>query len=544
MKKNSFVEGTFIATFAIIIVKVLGALYVIPFYRIIGESGGALYSYAYNVYNLFLNISTAGIPIAISKIITEYNTLNMYEAKERTYKLGRNIILIISLIAFFLLFVFSKEFALLILGEIKGGNTLEDVSFVIKCVSFCLLIIPFLSVSKGYLQGHKYITPSSISQVIEQVVRIAVILMGSYIVINVLNKSVTLGVGISVLGAFIGGLSAYLYIKIKIIKNKKDFPIKEEKDNVTNKEIFKKIIKYSIPLIIVSIATDIYSLTDMTLVVRTSYKLGYTAKESELIASIISTWAPKICMIINAVAIGMGTSLIPHMVTSYTKKDFEGSNQRFNEALKIIIVSTLPLAVGLAFLSEPVYTLFYGKSTYGTLILRYTSISSFFASIYIVISLSLQSLNKFKTVYISSIIGFLINALLDVPLMYLFSLIGLEAFYGAILATILGYVFSYFYSLTSLKKSMNFSYKEVLKTIKDVLLPTVCMLISLIILNLFIKLPNSSLIKICLVLILYTIIGALVYLGISYKTGLLNDVFGKEYITRILNKLHLRRKKC
>lgn len=544
MKKNSFVEGTFIATFAIIIVKVLGALYVIPFYRIIGESGGALYSYAYNVYNLFLNISTAGIPIAISKIIAEYNTLNMYEAKERTYKLGRNIILIISLIAFFLLFVFSKEFALLILGEIKGGNTLEDVSFVIKCVSFCLLIIPFLSVSKGYLQGHKYITPSSISQVIEQVVRIAVILMGSYIVINVLNKSVTLGVGISVLGAFIGGLSAYLYIKIKIIKNKKDFPVKEEKDNVTNKEIFKKIIKYSIPLIIVSIATDIYSLTDMTLVVRTSYKLGYTAKESELIASIISTWAPKICMIINAVAIGMGTSLIPHMVTSYTKKDFEGSNQRFNEALKIIIVSTLPLAVGLAFLSEPVYTLFYGKSTYGTLILRYTSISSFFASIYIVISLSLQSLNKFKTVYISSIIGFLINALLDVPLMYLFSLIGLEAFYGAILATILGYVFSYFYSLTSLKKSMNFSYKEVLKTIKDVLLPTVCMLISLIILNLFIKLPNSSLIKICLVLILYTIIGASVYLGISYKTGLLNDVFGKEYITRLLNKLHLRRKKC
>ena len=220
MKKNGFVEGTFIATFAIIIVKVLGALYVIPFYRIIGESGGALYSYAYNVYNLFLNISTAGIPIAISKIISEYNTLEMYEAKERAYKLGRNIILIISVIAFFMLFVFSKEFASLILGEIKGGNTLDDVSFVIKCVSFCLLIIPFLSVSKGYLQGHKYITPSSISQVIEQVVRIAVLLMGSYIVINVLNKSVTLGVGVSVFAAFVGGCSAYLYIKIKMIKNK------------------------------------------------------------------------------------------------------------------------------------------------------------------------------------------------------------------------------------------------------------------------------------------------------------------------------------
>lgn len=542
MKKNGFVEGTFIATFAIIIVKVLGALYVIPFYRIIGESGGALYSYAYNVYNLFLNISTAGIPIAISKIISEYNTLEMYEAKERAYKLGRNIILIISVIAFFMLFVFSKEFASLILGEIKGGNTLDDVSFVIKCVSFCLLIIPFLSVSKGYLQGHKYITPSSISQVIEQVVRIAVLLMGSYIVINILNKSVTLGVGVSVFAAFVGGCSAYLYIKIKMIKNKSAFPTKDTKDNVSNKEILKKIFKYSIPIIIVSVATDIYSLTDMTLVVRTSYKLGYTAKEAELIASIISTWAPKICMIINAVAIGMGTSLIPHMVSSYTKKDYTSSNKRFNEALRIIIVSTLPLAVGLAFLSEPVYTLFYGNNTYGTLILRYTSISSFFASIYIVISLSLQSLNKFKTVYVSSIMGFLINALLDVPLMYLFNLMGLEAFYGAILATILGYVFSYIYSLTSLKRSMNFNYSEILDTIKKVFLPITSMFIVLVILNLFVKLPTNGIMRMCLVLGLYTLLGAFVYLGISYKTGLLYEVFGKDYVDNLLRKLHLKRR--
>lgn len=542
MKKNGFVEGTFIATFAIIIVKVLGALYVIPFYRIIGESGGALYSYAYNVYNLFLNISTAGIPIAISKLISEYNTLEMYEAKERAYKLGRNIILIISVIAFFMLFVFSREFASLILGEIKGGNTLDDVSFVIKCVSFCLLIIPFLSVSKGYLQGHKYITPSSISQVIEQVVRIAVLLMGSYIVINVLNKSVTLGVGVSVFAAFVGGCSAYLYIKIKMIKNKSAFPTKNTKDNVSNKEIFKKILKYSIPIIIVSVATDIYSLTDMTLVVRTSYKLGYTAKEAELIASIISTWAPKICMIINAVAIGMGTSLIPHMVSSYTKKDYTSSNKRFNEALRIIIVSTLPLAVGLAFLSEPVYTLFYGNNTYGTLILRYTSISSFFASIYIVISLSLQSLNKFKTVYVSSIMGFLINALLDVPLMHLFNLMGLEAFYGAILATILGYVFSYIYSLTSLKRGMNFNYSETLDTIKKVFLPITLMSIVLVILNLFVKLPTNGIMRMCLVLGLYTLLGAFVYLGISYKTGLLYEVFGKDYVDNLLRKLHLKRR--
>lgn len=539
MKKNSFVEGTFIATFAIILVKILGVLYVIPFYKIIGEDGGSLYSYAYNVYSLFLNISTAGIPIAISKIISEYNTLEMYEVKEKSYKIGRNFILIISVIAFFLLFVFAEEFASLIIGEIQGGNTLKDVGFVIRCVSFCLLIVPFLSVSKGYLQGHEYITPSSVSQVIEQIIRITVILMGSYTVVEVLGKSVSLGVGIAVFGAFVGGLAAFLYIKYKIYKNKDKFKKedKNKKETVTNKEIIKKIATYAIPLIIVSIATNIYDLTDMALVVRTSYKLGFTALESETIASIISTWSPKICMIINAVAMGMSTSLIPHMVSSFAKKDIVSSNRKFNQAINIIIFCTLPLAIGLSFLSNSVYTLFYGASNYGGIILRYTAFASFFASIYIVISMSLQSLNKFKIVYMSTILGFLTNALLDMPLMYLFNKLGLHAFYGAIAATIFGYAVSYTISLSKLKKELNFNYKEIIKTIKRAIIPSITMLIILFILSIFISTSVTSRLNAFLICALYGIIGGITYLIISYKTGLLKDVLGEHYIEKIIKKI-------
>ena len=545
MKKNSFVSGTFVATFAIILVKILGALYVIPFYKIIGENGGTLYSYAYSVYSLFLNISTAGIPIAISKIISEYNTLEMYEAKEKAYKIGRNFILIISCIAFFLLFVFAEEFANLIIGEIKGGNTLQDVGFVIKSVSFCLLIIPFLSVSKGYMQGHKYITSPSISQVIEQIVRIAVILMGSYIVINILNKSVTLAVGVSVFGAFIGGLVAFIYIRLKIYKNKSSFKTKDEtkQNEITTKEIIKKISTYAIPLIIVTIATDIYSLTDMSLVIRTSYKLGYTAKESETIASIITTWAPKICMIINAVAMGMGTSLIPHMVSSFTKKDIKSTNKKFNQAINIMLVTTLPLAVGIAFLSTPIYTMFYGSSEYGSLILRYTAISSFFASMYLVISMSLQSLNKFKVVYMSSILGFITNALMDIPMMYLFKYLGFHAFYGAIVATIIGYIVSYTISLSKLKKELNFNYKEITKTIKKLILPVLSMTIILMILKLLINTNVTGKINAFIICIPFALLGGLTYILITYKTNLLTETIGEDYIYKILKKLKIKKVK-
>lgn len=89
LKKNTFIQGTIVTSVILIIIKLLGALYVIPFYKIIGTNGGTLYSYAYNIYNLFLNISTAGIPIAISMIISEYLALNMYDAKERAYKIGK-----------------------------------------------------------------------------------------------------------------------------------------------------------------------------------------------------------------------------------------------------------------------------------------------------------------------------------------------------------------------------------------------------------------------------------------------------------------------
>ena len=85
MKKSGFIEGTVIATAAIVITKILGMLYVIPFYAMIGIQGSALYAYAYNIYVIFLDISSAGLPVAISKIIKEYNTLGclLYTSCER-----------------------------------------------------------------------------------------------------------------------------------------------------------------------------------------------------------------------------------------------------------------------------------------------------------------------------------------------------------------------------------------------------------------------------------------------------------------------------
>ena len=109
VEKNSLIEGALIATLGIVIVKVIGLLYVIPFNAIIGEQGGALYGYAYNIYSIFLGISTAGIPLAMSKLISEYHTMGYIKTKERAFRLGKKVLNVMGIISFILLMIFDTE---------------------------------------------------------------------------------------------------------------------------------------------------------------------------------------------------------------------------------------------------------------------------------------------------------------------------------------------------------------------------------------------------------------------------------------------------
>ena len=120
MKKSSFVNGALITTIGIIITKILGVLYVIPFHAIIGEAGGALYGYAYTIYLLFMSLSSAGIPLAISRIVSEYQTLGYYNIKKRAFVLGKRIALVLGIISVFFWALPLLNAILIILAVIFG----------------------------------------------------------------------------------------------------------------------------------------------------------------------------------------------------------------------------------------------------------------------------------------------------------------------------------------------------------------------------------------------------------------------------------------
>jgi len=539
LKKSSFIEGTFIATFAIILVKIMGMLYVIPFYAVVGTTGAALYSYAYNIYNVFLDISTVGLPIAISKITNEYLTLKMYDAKKRAYGIAIKIMRFVSIAIFIILFVFAYPLASFIIGDLTGGNTKEAITAVIRCISFAILVIPYLSVSKGYLQGHNVINVSSISNVLEQIVRIAVIILGSYLAIKVFNQSYVVGVEIALLGATLGGLASLIYVRIKMRKNKNELGLDEikKKDNITDKEITKKIASYAIPYIIIHTVSSLYSFTDMILILRGLELFNYETKTIEFISSSVSTWSGKINMIIISIAMGMTISLIPSIVHSYTLKDWKGVNNKINSSLKIIAFISLPMAIGLSFLSNYVWQVFYGESVIGSNILSVSVFVAVATNFYMITSSIMQSLNKYKIVYTSTIVGLFSNALLDIPFMYLLKLVGLPPYLGTMVSSIFGYFLSVMINLLALKHSEKMlNYKDTIVTIFRTLIPSFGMLIILKLVSLILPSFGLSSLNSIINIIIYTIIGAATYFIISFKMGLIKDVFGDELLNKFKRK--------
>lgn len=526
MKKNSFIGGAFIATMGIIIVKLIGLLYVIPFNMIIGEQGGALYGYGYNIYNLFLSISSAGFPFAISKLTSEYSALGLKKAVCDTYKIATRIILIISIFIFILLFMFAPQIGKLIIGDVTGGNTYEDIGFVIRMVSFAILVVPFLSVTKGFLQGHKYITPTTISQIIEQVVRVLVILLGSFFALKVFNSSLTTAVGIAVSGAFFGGAAAYLFLRIKLKKSKLLEEKVKEESKITKKEIGKKILTYSIPFIIISLVYNLYNTVDMILVSRTMNDiLKFPVNVTESVVSVFTTWGVKLNSILLAITTGLTTSLIPNIVSSYTKGDMDDVSNKFNKAIQCILLIIVPLTLFLSLLVKPVWTFFYGESIYGPIVYKMFVFAALFGGFYSIVVNTLQGLNKYKLVITTVLIGLVINTVLDVPFMLLMNNLGYEVSYGAVIAAMIGYSVSIVISLVVLNKKYKFKFTDTAKKLPGYIVSWSVFIIVITILKLIIPINLHGRLAQIPVLAVYGIISFGIYALINYRNGNLTEIF-------------------
>lgn len=545
LQKNGFMQGAFIATFGIVLSKILGIIYVIPFYAIIGTRGGALYGYAYSIYSIFLGISSAGIPLAMSKIISEYNVLGYYDAKDRAFKIGKRALTFLGIICFLIMFFFARGIATMIMGNVQGGNTIEEVTFVIRVIATAILVVPILSIYRGYLQGHKFITPTSVSQVLEQLVRVVIIIAGSFFSLKVFRLSLDTTVGIAVFSATLGALVSYFYLLQKVRKNKASLErrtLKVDEPKISNKEILHKILFYAFPFIMIDIFKSLYNSVDVMMLVKVLVNgLGYTTTNAEAVMSVISTWGLKINMIIMSVATGVMVSLIPNLTSSFVKNNMKDVHRKINQTLQILLYLVIPMTIGLSILAKPVWTIFYGVSSYGPSVYQLYVFVALATTMFTATVTIVQLLKEYKMVFIALVSGFLTNVILNIPLLYAFHYAGLPAYYGSTVSTILGYLVCATICLVFLHRKYKVNYEETVRKVISVIWASLVMAVILLLLKQVFPFATSNRVLAIGIVVLFTMFGAGCYFGITYKNGVLMEIFGEELLGKFMKKLHLKK---
>ena len=542
MKKDSFIKGMFAAYAAIVITKLLGALYSIPFYDIIGENGGVIYSCVYNIYTLFLDISTCGIPIAVSIIISEYHTLGRYKSERKAYSIAFRIVTALSLLTFTAMQVFARSLRLYFLRDMSEGASPEAITLGIRIIALCMLIVPFLSLRRGLLQGYKYVAASSRSQIIEQLIRIIVALAGSYITVRVLDLGEEAGVNIAFTGTVLGALVSLIYVSVKSRSVKKEMLAYDSdlSDEISSGVIIRKLISICIPIIFVSLTISIYSVVDMKLILVGLHNLGYGDAETQVIASVASTWAPKICMLISALPTGIVSSIVPFMAESNAEKNREVVGARLNQALGVLLVVSVPMAAGMILLRQPLYTLFYNQSQYGPSILALLVIVNLIGGITSVMSSTLQSIGFGRAVFLCTFAGIVINVSLDLPLIYLYDRIGFPSYLGAATASIIGQLVTVLIQTAVLKRRYRYSGAPLRRNLVKILIATIIMTAAVLLILIIWPAAQYRGVKMITQFAVYALVGIVIYFIFIYFSGTAENILGKKELNSLLEKFHIR----
>lgn len=545
MAVSKFLKGTMLLTAATFLSKFLGMIYVIPFESFVGQTGGALLSYAYTPYNILISFSTLGVPLAVSKFVSRYNSLGDYETGRRMFRSGLLFMAITGLLAFLVLYFSADAIAPLVVTNDLNGNSIEDVAMVIRMISFALLVIPGMSIVRGFFQGYESMAPTAVSQVIEQVVRIVFLLIAVYIVIEVVDGSIATAVGFASFAAFIGAIASvgvlWFYWKKRKPYLDRQLTQQGQSYQIPMKDLYKELLAYAGPFILVGIATPLYQLIDQFTFNRTMDAIGL-GNITETAYAAINLYGHKLVIIPVTLATGLSLALLPAITKSYTEDNHQQLYRQINQALQIIVLLIFPAVVGISILSYEAYATFYGVEgtslpLTGSLLGWYAPVALFYG-LFTVTSSILQGINQQRFAVISLGAGLMIKATLNIPLIHLF-----EA-KGAVFGTGLAVLIAVLLNLWKIRAAADFPYRTLLKRSLLVVILTVGMLIVVLITKWLLGMAGLNYEEgrwsALMVLMICTGVGGLFYLWLTYQTTLLERILGGR--VSILDKF-LKRKK-
>ena len=504
----------------VVIAKLLGVIWIVPVRLLIGEDGLGYYQNAYSFYVLLQQLATSGFPLAMGKLISERLAHGRNVEVEQIYRTTMRSVALLGVVSFLLMWFGAPTFASLIAVH-AAKQAMANIVPSVRALSFLLLIIPFMSSYRGYLQGFQQLEAPAYSQAVEQLFRVIAMVVGAYIVVH-LTHSHAAGAAAATFGAVVGGMAAFVLLMIAVRPLRSQFKGSDTSESpLSNRKALAMIYRVALPISLGGLVVPIAGLVDNFTVQNLLISVGETFHMASVNYGILTRGAVYLVQLPLAFVYAIGVSIIPALAAAFALSQQGKIQSTILYTLRSTLFLTFPVACILFVVSRPVeYVLF--NSYVGASIVSAVAFMSIFSSLELISTYMLQGLGKMYRPVRNMFFGVIIKLIFNVIL-----ILALHSVMGAAIGTTIGYLFSSALNVMAVKKYGNVRFKLFRIALPFVLasLPTMVVLygserlLEFLLHGLLIHSRGTTYVANAIILIITCLLGMLIYLYATLRIG-------------------------
>lgn len=447
MSKDSLVKGTIILALAALIARVLGAVQRIPLVYLLDDAGMATYSIAFNIYSFLLVIATAGIPSALSKLVSQETALGQHAEANRIYRAAGLFALGAGVVMTLLLLVFAPYYA----NEVSHD---PDAALSIRALAPALLLFPLIAIMRGYFQGRQRMLPNGLSQIVEQILRLVTAVGLAFLLLQLDYGHVKAVAGAS-FGGVMGSIGAVLVMAYYALAMRREDARTGQTGNAkpvrspSYGAIYRRLFRVAVPIVLFSTAVPLIYLIDSSITIGLLQgDLGYDAAKEAL--GVLGGRAQSLAGIPIILAIALSQSAVPVVSAAFARQDMELVRGQASKALYMSVVTGLPMVIAICVAARPLNGFLFGDHD-GTSIIIFLTVSVLFQIIMQTSGAILMGMGRMKPLILHVAIGIVIKLVAS------YLLAPWLGIYGIIAATALCFIAMAQLNLRVLKRMVDYT---------------------------------------------------------------------------------------
>ncbi len=345
-KKQSFLGGAAILAGAVAIVKLIGAFYKLPLNNILGSQGKTYFNTAYYIYNVLLTISTAGLPLAISKLTSEAHAQGRENEKRKLFRTAIWLFFALGLTGALLMYFGAPQLAAFMNNDLAA--------LPIRALAPAVFCVCLLACMRGYTQGQGNMKPTAVSQVLEALCKLGIGLPLAWYVLK-LGKSLETGAAGAILGVTVGTVMSMLFLVVYLLRRRTPSQALDEPSS--SGTLMKKVLLIGIPITLSNSAMSIITAIDTKIVMGRLQSALLLSEESAAALNGQYGFAMDMVNMAASFVYPVTMSLIPFAAAALARKDYGQADRTISTAFRLIALLALPAGIGLSALSTPIMRL-------------------------------------------------------------------------------------------------------------------------------------------------------------------------------------------